>query len=152
MSIKKRAQWLKKKMIRELKYGTMDETNKKKIMEKTASKLRNSMTSPEVKMSDLLTKMKIEFVSQKIIDDVIYDFYIPSKRLLIEVDGDYYHGNPEVYEEGDLNHMQKKNKKNDKYKDALAKAFGYNLERFWEKDINKNIEEVKNKIKSYDNK
>ncbi len=64
----------------------------------------------------------------------VYDFYLPLQNLLIEADGDYWHGNPERYDE--LNEMQSINKKNDAFKDELAKNEGMALLRFWESDIN----------------
>jgi very-short-patch-repair endonuclease len=67
--------------------------------------------------------------------------------LLIEVDGDYFHANPDVYTEGDLNSMQKRNVKNDEFKDTLANGRGYVLTRVWESDLAKKYEEVKDSIK-----
>jgi hypothetical protein len=45
-----------------------------------------------------------------------YDFYIPSKNLLIETDGDYWHSNPSIYKLDFLNESQLKNKTNDEFK------------------------------------
>ena len=39
-----------------------------------------------------------------------FDFYIPKSNIIIEVDGDYWHGNMEIYEEKDLKGFQKKRK------------------------------------------
>lgn len=62
-----------------------------------------------------------------------YDFYLPEKKLLIEVDGDYWHGNPKIYKQ--LNETQKLNKKNDFLKENLAKERQISLLRYWESDI-----------------
>ena len=77
--------------------------------------------------------------------DKEYDFYIPSLNLLIEVDGVYWHG--KNLNESQMNHMQIKHKKNDAYKNQLAKSLGYNLERFWEDEIN--INSVTERISEY---
>jgi very-short-patch-repair endonuclease len=62
-----------------------------------------------------------------------YDFFLPNYNLIIECDGDYWHGNPAVYEK--LNENQLKNKMNDDFKNQLATNNGYRLLRFWGSDI-----------------
>lgn len=146
--MKKQAAWLKKKMYQDL-YKDKREVNKKKYMEGQAEKMAKEMTAPERKFYKMIKSMEIEVEQQKILNDVIYDFYLPKHNVLVEIDGDYYHGNPEVYQEGELNGMQLKNKKNDLYKDNLAKGLGYTLERVWEKDINKRFGEVKARFEQY---
>lgn len=68
----------------------------------------------------------------------VYDFYIPSLKLLIEADGDYWHGNPLIYSFDKLNEVQIKNKINDSIKNEIARVLNYNLIRFFETDINQN--------------
>lgn len=148
MSSKKKFDWMRKRLYKDL-LKDHNELNKKKYLKKQADQMSNNMTAPEKKIAKILTKMGIEFESQKIVNEFIYDFYIPEYNLLIEVDGDYYHGNPTVYQEGELNNMQKKNKKKDVDKSYLAKGLGYSLERFWEKDINENIGQIKKTLKKY---
>lgn len=109
---------------------------KKKRLEGNAKTMSNKLTSPERVFLKMMKEIKVKVESQKIVKDKIYDFYIPSKNMLIEVDGDYWHGNPEVFKEH--SNMQKKNIKNDIYKDTIAKGLGYKIERVWEKDLNEN--------------
>ena len=116
-------------------------------LEKKASKMSKKMTKPEREMNQILTELKVEFEPQKVVGFKIYDFYVPQSNLLIEVDGDYFHANPDVYTEGDLNSMQKRNVKNDEFKDTLANGRGYILTRVWESDLAKKYEEVKDSIK-----
>jgi len=73
----------------------------------------------------------------------IFDFYVPKHNILIEVDGDFYHCNPKIYNDGPVCKTQTINIENDKLKDEWAKANGYKLLRFWEDDINNNIKQVK---------
>ena len=108
--------------------------SKKKNLEEQAKKMSKKMTAPERVFFKLTKEIKVECIPQKIVGGKIYDFYIPSKNMLVEVDGDYYHGNPEIFKEN--NGMQKRNKKNDTYKDNVAIGYGYNLERVWENDLN----------------
>lgn len=63
----------------------------------------------------------------------VYDFYLMDKNLLIETDGDYWHGNNKIFEH--LNETQIKNIKNDIFKDELAKINNMNIMRIWENDI-----------------
>ena len=60
-----------------------------------------------------------------------YDFYIPEKHLLIEVDGIYWHGR----DVKKLDPTQKRVRINDQFKNILATECGYKLLRFWEDEI-----------------
>lgn len=64
-----------------------------------------------------------------------YDFFLPQYNILIEADGDYWHGNPNIFSSFDK--IQSKNHKNDIYKNTLAIKKGYQIKRFWETDIHK---------------
>lgn len=93
------------------------------------------MNGLETKFAKILTDLGIKFKSQHVLKGKIYDFYLPDYELLIEVDGDYYHCNPRKYPKGPINKMQRKNIRNDIYKNALAKSWGFELIRIWEYDI-----------------
>lgn len=69
--------------------------------------------------------------------------------LLIEIDGDYYHGNPLKYSDKELSPMQKHNKFVDKLKTHWAGMNCITLIRFWEYDIKNNPEKVINEILKY---
>src|SRR5260221_505562 len=49
-------------------------------------------TSIEVIIASLLTSLEVEYEDQKHIGRYSVDFYIPSKNLVIECDGTYWHG------------------------------------------------------------
>jgi very-short-patch-repair endonuclease len=111
--------------------------NRKEILKGNPSKL-------EFTFADMLTGLGIEFTHQFEVDGFDYDFYIPSKKILLEIDGDYWHGNPEKFTE--LNNMQRKNKGLDKLKTKHAADRNYQLHRFWENDIVNNRFEVVGKL------
>jgi len=73
-----------------------------------------------------------------------FDFIIHKKRILIEIDGDYWHGNPDFYNingsdgKRKLNNIQLSNIKNDREKDIFAKEHNFKLIRIWETDVNNN--------------
>lgn len=97
--------------------------------------------------TEFLDKLGLDYIYQFEAKDIgrFYDFYC--QGALIEIDGDYYHSNPLIYEEKDLNKMQMKNKKVDEYKTKWALMNGFPIYRFWEKDINENPTMVLNKLK-----
>lgn len=66
--------------------------------------------------------------------------------ILIEVDGDYYHSNPELIDERKLNPMQKHNKFVDNIKNEWALKHGIPLLRFWENDIRNKPSKVYKKL------
>ena len=61
-----------------------------------------------------------------------YDFKIKDTNILIEIDGDYWHGGPSLEK-----HFFKLEevKQNDLFKNQLAKDKGFQLIRVWESDI-----------------
>lgn len=119
---------------------------KKKRLQRAANKMSKDMTEPERKFADMMEELEVEYETQKIIDNKIYDFYIPSKNMIVEVDGDYFHGNPLIYEAKDLNKIQLRNQRNDGFKDILAKGRGFLLERVWEYDLKNNYKEQKKRF------
>jgi very-short-patch-repair endonuclease len=123
----------------------LDAVKKAKFIESKAQKMSKKMTWPEREFAKLMKEMGIKIVQQKIVGGKIYDFYDPILNILFEIDGNYYHGDTDLFEE--LSPMQKRNKKNDVYKDALAKGLGYQIERIWELDLKNDYQGVKNEMK-----
>lgn len=92
----------------------------------------DGISYPEKFMYNLLNQLNIDFVYQKKFDwckykfkDIIktgrYDFYIPSKHLIIEMDGGYGHGNKNIQEL-----TKEESKYIDNEKDSLARQ--HNIE------------------------
>lgn len=77
-----------------------------------------------------------------------YDFAVKQDNgavVLLEIDGDYFHGHGLVHEE--KSPMQKHNEWVDKVKDEWAAQHGIPLIRIWEHDINDNPGEVMKMLK-----
>lgn len=93
---------------------------------------------------NFLDKLGVKYEWQYEAKDIkrFYDYYLPEHRILIEIDGGYYHADPRLYEGKDLNKMQKHNKRVDSCKDNWAALHGIPLIRIWEKDINENPSSV----------
>ena len=91
---------------------------------------------------DFLDKLGVKYEEQFYAESIkrYYDFYLPDYQVIIEIDGDFYHGYGKVHEE--KNPMQKRNARVDEIKNEWAALHGYPLIRIWEHDINENPEKV----------
>lgn len=144
--------WKKKQKKRDYvdrKYGELDHISKKNMLERSAKTMKKNATKPERKMATILTEMNIPFETQKVLGTFIYDIFIEKYNLFIEVDGDYFHGNPAKYKKEDLNMDQIKSQQHDIMKTNLAEGLQYGLLRFWESEINSNPKAVKETIRKY---
>jgi very-short-patch-repair endonuclease len=117
---------------------------KKKYIENQAKKMSKKMTWPEKEFEKILKQLSIKYEKQKIVYDKVYDFFVPSHNMLIEIDGDYWHGKGLTYE--NKTPTQKKCKRNDEYKTIMAKGLGYAIERVWESDLKDKYDFIKNKF------
>jgi very-short-patch-repair endonuclease len=89
---------------------------------------KNNRTSIEIKMANELNARRIEYIEQyNLGNKFALDFLLPEYGIVIECDGDYWHRLP-------------KNMARDKSKNAYVKACGFSLYRFWESEINADVE------------
>jgi very-short-patch-repair endonuclease len=119
------------------------ERSKKKHQEYGTSKLEERFAH------DFLDKLGVEYQYQYYASDIkrYYDFYLVNERVLIEVDGDFYHGYGKLYE--DMSPMQKKNYRVDNIKNEWAAIHSIPLIRIWEHDINNNPKKVMKLLKEW---
>lgn len=98
---------------------------------------------------DFLDKLGVEYEYQFEAKDIgrFYDFFLPKSRLIIEVDGDYWHGNPEKYDENELKKHQIRAQRVDEHKNKWALLHGIPIIRIWESDIRKNPKKVMKMLK-----
>lgn len=64
-----------------------------------------------------------------------FDFLLHDERILIEVNGDYWHCNPKIYPNGPKNEIQKLKIEQDKLKKEFAESKGFTIVSIWENDI-----------------
>ena len=123
-------------------------TSKRKHPQYGTSKLEEDFAK------NFLDKLGIEYVYQFEAKDIgrFFDFYLPSLRLILEIDGDFWHGNPEKYKEEELRGHQKRAKRIDEHKTKWALMHGIPILRFWESDIRKNPKKVMERLKEELNK
>jgi DNA mismatch endonuclease (patch repair protein) len=93
-------------------------------------------TSIERKLKEELDRNKIMYKAQKRIKAFSVDFYIPSIKLVVECDGEYWHNYPFGTER-------------DRFKDKELKKLGYNVIRFWGRDILDDTKSCIRKIMKY---
>lgn len=141
----KRVKNILRKTKKRLRRGTKSQLLKNVYLQSQAKKMDKNPTAPELEFEKILKSLKVNYMTQKIVGGKIYDFFLPEINTLIEVDGDYYHANPDKYTE--LNEMQKRSVKNDKRKNIIARGRGYSLVRFWESDILEKKDIVIEKVK-----
>ena len=91
--------------------------------------MRNKSTKLEQAVERILTALGVDFYPQYPIGIYAADFYVPSRRLVIECDGDYWHNRPET-------------KAKDMKRDAWLTARGYNVLRFPEGAIRRGWHET----------
>ena len=112
--------------------------NKKTDIELIFENLLNEMKIPFQTKFRIYNKKKIEFTFRE------YDFLIDGTKILIEVDGDYWHGNENIF--NPLSDFQKLTQEKDRIKELFAAQNGYEVIRFWGTDIKQNIEEIQIKL------
>jgi very-short-patch-repair endonuclease len=106
---------------------------------------RFKKTSIEQKIEDLLVELGVNFIHSAFVNRRQYDFKLVDKMILIEADGDYWHGNTFRYES--ITEQQEMKQKDDRIKDSIAFKYGYTILRFWESDINNDLETIQNLLK-----
>jgi len=101
------------------------EVRKKIRIARLKQKLPTTDTLIELKVKDYLDKNEIKYVHPWNLGNRFQcDFYLPKRNLIVECDGDYWHGREDM-------------KKRDKAKNAYAKKCGFNMLRLTEEQINK---------------
>lgn len=100
---------------------------------------KRNRTSIEYYVANYLDSENIVYEEQYNFDKYKYDFYLKDLNLLIEVQGDYWHANPDVYRNTELTEVQKSNVQRDVDKKKVALENSYKIVYLWEKDIKENI-------------
>ena len=108
---------------------------------------RNKKTILEQDFENILESINIKNKYQHQVSTAIFDFLIKDKNILIEVDGDFHHCNPNTKHKTPKYPIQIKTVGNDIRKNIIAEDNYYKLLRFWEKDINERPEWVISELK-----
>jgi DNA mismatch endonuclease (patch repair protein) len=95
-------------------------------------------TKIEVALQNELKKRGIEFVAHIPLIVCQPDIFIPEGRLVIFADGCFYHRCP-LHRKAPNSKIPLTTSKRDQYQTAFLLRHGYNVLRFWEHDINKDV-------------
>jgi very-short-patch-repair endonuclease len=107
------------------------------------TRFNNKISGLELTFIEMLQNNNLDFEFQVNVGNYLYDFLIKDTKLLIEVDGDFYHYNPLTNDNNKkLYDIQKHTMEHDIVKNQIAKDYNYHLLRFWEYDIKKDPEKV----------
>ena len=123
-----------------------------KLRQATLNSIKNGtfkqlISRPHLKLKEILTNLNIEFEEEKQSSFWSFDFYLTKYDTYIEVDGDYFHANPNTrWPDGPKTITQLKVRKNDIKKNKYCEDNNIRLIRFWENDIMKNTELIIEKI------
>ena len=94
-----------------------------------AQRLRKEMTKEESRLwYGWLRKLPVGFKRQKVIGDYIADFYCPSKKIAIEIDGSQ--------------HFSEQGVKKDQERDAFLKSRRITVLRYSNAELNENFDGV----------
>ena len=103
-----------------------------------SQKLRKNMTKEERKLwYEFLKQLPVTVHRQKPIENYIVDFYIPSSKLVIELDGSQ--------------HFEEEYQEKDKIRDQRLKELGLTVLRYSNAEINQNLRGVCEDILNYMN-
>lgn len=113
------------------------------------SRIRSKNTSIDLKMKDLLSAMKCNFIMYpKMYGNP--DFILEDKKIAIFCDGDFWHGYKYSEKKKPTNIYWKNkietNMKRDKKISRTLRNQGWSVLRFWEHDLNKRNDVCINKI------
>ena len=94
-----------------------------------------------------LDKYNIKYKFNKPLGKYRPDIQIENTKIIIEIQGDYFHCNPMVYENGPKDEIQIKHVLRDYYKKCYFLYNKYEIIEIWEYDIIHYPEETKNKLR-----
>jgi G:T-mismatch repair DNA endonuclease (very short patch repair protein) len=123
------------------------EETKLKISQTKLSQYKNGevkinqrcISNGEIEISKYLSEKGIKYEQQFTIPGYgfRYDFYLPSYNIILEYNGDYWHINPELFDESKVIDGKTANEiwKKDKIKKETAEINGYKFYTIWEKEF-----------------
>lgn len=134
-----------------IRWANKSEGEKRVIIEKLNDSMINQHkpTKIEIKVGDFIISENITFIKNYKLNGFYIDFYLVDYNICLECDGDWWHVNPLFYDRNNyesLSTAQKKSIIRDSNKNKMFEEFNIPYLRFWECDIHKNFESVKNSI------
>lgn len=114
-----------------------DPDQRARLIQMNIDQARGKTTKLEITGYRLLDKIGVEYERQALLfDRFCVDAFYPDINIVVQFDGDYWHGHPEKFPAPD--ERQRKRMWTDRGQDAFMKKRGYNVIRVWESDIKSN--------------
>lgn len=128
------------------KNGMFGKTHTPEAIKKIMS--HRPMNKLEKIVADELDRLNVKYTFQFFINNdgvcKSYDFKLKRRNIIIEADGDFWHGNPDTKS----HHIGvEETKENDFLKEKMANDRGYKVIRLWEKDIKRDPSIIGTKLK-----
>lgn len=126
-------------------YGDRAQEMRDKRRDETIQRLASeagfckSNTAPEREMKVILDELKVPYEHQYPVRNrkdkvfAVVDFRLTGTNIIIQVDGDYWHGNPKMFPEP--NNSQLKTMASDRRIDKSLKLAGWRVIRIWESEL-----------------
>lgn len=152
---RKRPQYVLDKLDEGMREYWSKEENKEKQSHKRLLYIKENgftvISNLENNFSKLLDNLNIDYYQQFYVREIksLYDFKIKGKNILIEIDGDFWHCNPKTEHKIPVIEHQKNNLIKDKIKTEWCLKNNYILLRFWEDDINNNVDWVMDELRKH---
>lgn len=133
-------------------YTDEQRNNLSKGVVKRLQKTDRTNTKIQLAINKVLDELNISYKREFALDFYSCDNFLSDYNLIIEVMGDYWHGNPLKYNANKycLNAIQSKTILKDKQKRGyIKKHYGYSVLNLWEIDIEQQLDKCKEIIKLY---
>lgn len=93
----------------------------------------------------MLGAMGVRYIRQHRINArFVVDAYVPTAKLVVEFDGDYWHGNPARYPKPTSRQQRQQNW--DKAQDAYMDACGIRTVRLWESEMKDDLMQCRARV------
>lgn len=91
----------------------------------------------------ILDELGVSYQTQVLLcEKFLVDAYLPSHRLVIQWDGDFWHGHPSKLKTGPALERQLRRRKLDASQNSYLRKAGYTVLRFWESEVSKEKDKV----------
>jgi len=131
------------------KFSKMTLEERRKATEKAREKI-NYTSRQEIRIQSILNQIGVEYTANGFLYSYSWDMIFKNK-IIIEVQGDFWHANPKYYKGSDVllrGLLAKDVWKKDARKKKLVESKGYSVFYLWENDINNmSDEEIYNLLK-----
>lgn len=117
------------------------------LLSMTAKQSLGRQTKPEQIGYAILDSIGVDYIPQYVIGaKFCVDAFVPSAKLVVQFDGNYWHGHPALFPTPDA--RQQRRMSLDRSQDAYMAASGFRVVRVWECDLLKEADAVRHRLLS----